>query len=52
MERMAWSDERLDDLARHIDTRFDVVDRRFDRRPDRRDRRRDLDGLSLIGDLT
>jgi DNA anti-recombination protein RmuC len=27
---MAWSDERLDDLARHIDTRFDAVDKRFE----------------------
>jgi hypothetical protein len=51
MERMAWRHERLDELARHPDTRFDAVDRRFEQ-VDRRDRRRDLDGLSLIGDLT
>jgi hypothetical protein len=48
MERMAWSDERLDELARHIGTRFDAVDRRFDRRFDRvEDRLHDLSSLYL-----
>jgi hypothetical protein len=31
MERDAWTDERLDDLAAGIDKRFDQVDQRFDR---------------------
>ena len=31
VERTAWTDERLDDFARHVDVRFDAVDRRFDR---------------------
>jgi hypothetical protein len=31
MERTAWTDERLDDLARHLDGHFDQIDRRFDR---------------------
>lgn len=26
MERMAWTEERLDDLARRVDTGFDRVD--------------------------
>jgi hypothetical protein len=34
MERTTWTDERLDDLARHLDTRFDGIDRRFDRLED------------------
>jgi DNA anti-recombination protein RmuC len=29
MQRATWTDERLDDLARHIDVRFDRVDDRF-----------------------
>jgi hypothetical protein len=51
MEHGAWTDERLDDLARHIDTRFDGVDQRFeqmDRRFDRlHDTFRDFSGLLL-----
>jgi hypothetical protein len=31
MERDAWTDERLDDLATGIDKRFDQVNQRFDR---------------------
>lgn len=30
MERMAWTDERMDDFVAHTYRRFDVVDRRFD----------------------
>jgi hypothetical protein len=58
MERTAWTNERLDDLAKHIDTRFDGVDRRFEqveRRFEQMDRRfdrlddafRDFSGLLL-----
>lgn len=31
MERMAWTDERLQDRFDSIDRRFDAVDHRFDR---------------------
>ena len=30
MERMAWTDERLEERFNGIDRRFDEVDRRFD----------------------
>jgi len=30
MYRMAWTDERMDDFAKHTDQRFDAVDRRID----------------------
>lgn len=30
MYRMGWTDERMDDFARHTDQRFDAVDKRFD----------------------
>jgi hypothetical protein len=30
MYRMAWTDERMDDFAKHTDQRFDAVDKRFD----------------------
>jgi hypothetical protein len=30
MYRMAWTDERMDEFARHNDQRFDAVDKRFD----------------------
>ncbi|MFT3866033.1 MAG: hypothetical protein QM729_17335 [Solirubrobacterales bacterium] len=30
-ERTKWSDERLDDLVKGVDRRFDEVGRRFDR---------------------
>jgi DNA anti-recombination protein RmuC len=30
MERMAWTDERLEERFKGIDRRFDEVDRRFD----------------------
>jgi uncharacterized coiled-coil DUF342 family protein len=30
MERMAWTDERLEERFDGIDRRFDAVDRRFD----------------------
>jgi hypothetical protein len=30
MDRMAWTDERMDDFAAHTYRRFDGVDRRFD----------------------
>ncbi len=29
--RESWTDERLDDFSKHVDHRFDEVDRRFDR---------------------
>lgn len=29
MERVAWTDERLDDLAQRMDAGFDRVDREF-----------------------
>jgi hypothetical protein len=29
MERVAWTDERLDDLSRRVDFGFDRVDREF-----------------------
>lgn len=28
--RNSWTDDRLDDFARHVDKRFDEVDHRFD----------------------
>jgi tetrahydromethanopterin S-methyltransferase subunit G len=28
--RESWTDERLDDFAKHVDHRFDEVDHRFD----------------------
>jgi hypothetical protein len=31
MYRMGWTDERMDDFAKHTDQRFDAVDRRFDK---------------------
>ena len=31
MERMAWTDERLEERFNGIDRRFDEADRRFDR---------------------
>jgi DNA anti-recombination protein RmuC len=44
MYRMTWTDERMDDFAKHTDQRFDAVDRRFDavdRRFDTMDQRFD-----------
>ena len=38
MERMRWTDERVDDLVSHMDHRFDEVDRRFDEVDHRFDR--------------
>lgn len=35
MYRMGWTDERMDDFARHTDQRFDAVDRRLDQLDDR-----------------
>jgi hypothetical protein len=29
--RQSWTDDRLDDMSRHIDRRCEQVDRRFDR---------------------
>jgi DNA anti-recombination protein RmuC len=29
--RESWTDERLDDFAKHVDQLFDAVDQRFDR---------------------
>ncbi len=46
MQRMAWTDERLEERFARIDDRFDEVDRRFDavdRRFDAVDRR--FDGI-------
>jgi hypothetical protein len=31
MYRMGWTDDRMDDFAKHTDQRFDAVDRRFDK---------------------
>ncbi len=45
MQRMAWTDERLEERFDSIDRRFDDVDRRFndvDRRFDEVDRKFDL----------
>lgn len=39
MYRMAWTDERMDEFAKHTDRRFDEVNRRvddLDRRVDKR----------------
>jgi DNA anti-recombination protein RmuC len=44
MERMAWTDERLEERFNGIDRRFDEIDRRFDevyRRFEQVDRRFD-----------
>jgi len=41
MERAAWTDERLDDLARHLDARFDLIDRGFEQVGRRFDRLED-----------
>jgi hypothetical protein len=30
MYRMGWTDERMDDFAKHVDKQFDRVDQRFD----------------------
>jgi hypothetical protein len=35
MYRMGWTDERMDDFAKHTDQRFDGIDRRLDRLEDR-----------------
>jgi DNA anti-recombination protein RmuC len=39
MERMAWTDERLEERFKGIDHRFDEVDRRFDEAERQVDRR-------------
>ena len=48
MERVTWTDARMDDFAKHTDQRFDGVDKRLesiDRRFDSVDRRLEsLDG--------
>jgi len=31
--RESWTDARLDDFAKHVDTRFDAVDKRFEALP-------------------
>jgi hypothetical protein len=36
--RQSWTDDRLDDLNRNVDGRFDQVNRRFDQVDDRFDR--------------
>lgn len=35
MYRMTWTDERMDDFAKHTDQRFDAIDGRLDRLEDR-----------------
>jgi hypothetical protein len=35
--RESWTDERLDDFAKHVDQRFDKVDSEMDRRFDKVD---------------
>jgi DNA anti-recombination protein RmuC len=37
MYRMGWTDERMDEFARHTDQRFDAIDKRLDRLDDRFD---------------
>ena len=37
MYRMGWTDERMDEFARHTDRRFDAIDNRLDRLDDRFD---------------
>lgn len=34
---MGWTDERMDEFARHTDQRFDAIDKRLDRLDDRFD---------------
>jgi hypothetical protein len=41
MERMAWTDERLEERFNGIDRRFDEMDRRFDEAEKRVDQRFD-----------
>jgi hypothetical protein len=49
MERTAWTDERLDDFARHVDSRFDRLD--SDLREFRQEVRTEITGLrSEVGD--
>jgi hypothetical protein len=31
MQRETWTDQRMDEMSRHVDQRFDQVDQRFDR---------------------
>ena len=31
VERISWTDERIDDLVKTIDRRFDAIERRLDR---------------------
>jgi hypothetical protein len=38
MERTTWTDERVDDLVKSVDRRFDQVDQRFDQVDRRFDR--------------
>jgi hypothetical protein len=47
MERAAWTDERLDDLARRMDAGFERIDARIDSVGDRLDARIDGLGSSL-----
>ena len=35
MYRMGWTDDRMDDFAKHTDQRFDAIERRLDRLDDR-----------------
>jgi hypothetical protein len=35
MYRVGWTDERMDEFARHNDQCFDAIDRRLDRLEDR-----------------
>lgn len=38
MYRMGWTDERMDDFAKHVDKRFDHVNQRFEQVDQRFDR--------------
>ncbi|HET6998712.1 MAG TPA: hypothetical protein VFI03_08990 [Solirubrobacterales bacterium] len=38
MTRSTWTDERMDDLSRHVDEGFECVDRQFERVDNRLDR--------------
>jgi hypothetical protein len=50
MYRMAWTDERMDDFAKHTGQRFDAVDQRFEQ-VDRRFDRVDADMRALRSEM-
>lgn len=55
MERMAWTDERLDDFSRRMDAGFERIDRRFEHLETRIDRRFEVvheDMREIRGEIT